>query len=107
VATYSEVISNQTTGESTMEPTANELKNRATSAGQYAGEKAKQVASEVSEKIERGESVVQEFYETARERAEDALDVSVDFVKRHPLSTIAGAAAIGLVAGLILRGRRD
>jgi len=91
-----------------MEPTANELKNRATAAGNYAGDKAKQVASEVSEQLERGESIVQDYYETARERAEDALDFSVDFVKKHPLSTIAGAAAIGIVAGFLLRGsRRD
>jgi ElaB/YqjD/DUF883 family membrane-anchored ribosome-binding protein len=90
-----------------MEPTANEIKNRATSAGQYAGDKAKQVASDVSEQLERGQNMAQDFYETARERAEDALDVSVDFVKKHPISTIAGAAAIGLVAGLLLRGRRD
>ena len=92
-----------------MEPTANELKNSASSAGQYAGDKAKQVASQVasqvSSKLEKGEKGAQEIYEMARERAEDALDISVDFVKRHPFATLAGAAAIGVVAGLLLRRR--
>lgn len=85
-----------------MEPTANDLKNTASSAGQYASDKARQVASNVSERIQKGERSAQELYEIARERAEDAMDISVDFVKRHPFSTVAGAAAIGLVAGILL-----
>ena len=88
-----------------MEPTANDLKNTAASAGHYASDKAKQVALNVSDKLQKGERTAQEIYEMARERAEDALDTSVGFVKRHPFSTIAGAAAIGLVAGLLLRRR--
>lgn len=89
-----------------MEPTANEIKNSAASAAQYAGDKARQVASDVSERIKRGEMSAQDLYQEARERAEDAMDVSVDFVKKHPLSTVAGAAAIGFLAGILIRGNR-
>lgn len=89
-----------------MEPTPNDLKNTATSAGQYASDKAKQVAANVSDKIQRGERSAQEIYEIARERAEDALDTSVAFVKRHPFATVASAAALGLIAGMLLRRSR-
>jgi len=93
-----------------MEPTANDVKtdvkNAAQSAGQYASDRAKQVASNVSDKIQKGERSAQEMYDVARERAEDALDISIDFVKRHPFSTVAGAAAIGLVAGMLIRRSR-
>lgn len=89
-----------------MEPTTNDVKNTASSAGQYAGDKAKHVAANVSDKLQRGEQSAQELYEMARERAEDALDVSTDFVKRYPFYTVAGAAVIGLFAGMLLRRGR-
>ncbi|WP_413291377.1 glycine zipper domain-containing protein [Bdellovibrio sp. HCB337] len=89
-----------------MEPTANELKNSASSAAQYASDKARQVASDVSDRIKKGEMNAQDIYQEARARAEDAMDVSVDFVKKHPFSTVAGAAAIGFLAGMLIRGNR-
>lgn len=89
-----------------MEPTSTDLKSTASSAAQYASEKAKQMASNVSERIQKGEMSAQELYQEARGRAEDAMDVSVDFVKKHPLSTVAGAAAIGFLAGILIRGNR-
>lgn len=86
-----------------MEPTPNELKNAASSAGAYASDKARQVANTVSDKLHKTEARAEDIYHAARERAEDAYDNSVDFVKKHPFSTVMGAAAIGFVAGILLR----
>jgi ElaB/YqjD/DUF883 family membrane-anchored ribosome-binding protein len=86
-----------------MEPTPNELKNAAAAAGNYAADKAKKVANTVSENIHKQELKAEELYQTAKDRTEDALDTSVDFVRNHPFSTVAGAAAIGFIAGILLR----
>jgi ElaB/YqjD/DUF883 family membrane-anchored ribosome-binding protein len=86
-----------------MDPTPNELKNVTSSASTYASEIAKHVATAVAEKVHQQELKAQEIYQAARERAEDAMDTSVDFVKKHPFSTVAGAAAVGFIAGILLR----
>lgn len=46
-------------------------------------------------------------FETVKGKAQDAITTSEDFVKEHPLSTVLGACAIGFVAGLIARRRRQ
>jgi ElaB/YqjD/DUF883 family membrane-anchored ribosome-binding protein len=93
-----------------MEPSANDLKNAASSAGNYAGDKARQVAHNVadtvSEKVDKSQARIEDIYNAARERAEDYFDNSVDFVKKYPVSTVAGAAAIGFIAGMLLRRTR-
>lgn len=93
-----------------MEPSASDLKNAAASAGNYAGDKARQVAhnvsDKVSEKVDKSQARIEDIYSTARDRAEDYLDTSVDFVKKYPVSTVAGAAAIGFIAGMLLRRTR-
>jgi ElaB/YqjD/DUF883 family membrane-anchored ribosome-binding protein len=86
-----------------MEPTPNELKNAAATTASYASEKARQVANTVAEKIHKQELKAEEIYHTAKDRAEEAMDSSVDFVKKHPFSTVAGAAAVGFIAGILLR----
>ena len=44
---------------------------------------------------------------TAGQLAKDAVDTATEFVKQHPLATIAGVAALGLVIGAMTRpGRR-
>ena len=86
-----------------MEPTPNELKNTSASAGNYASEKARHAASNIQEKVEKSQARLGDIYHTARDRAEDYYDTSVDFVKKYPVSTVMGAAAIGFVAGILLR----
>jgi len=93
-----------------METTPNELKNSVSSAGQYAADKSKQVANKaegaidkVSDTLHDQQKHVQEIYDSAKQRAQQAADASVDFVKRYPFYTVAGAAAIGFVAGILLR----
>lgn len=43
-------------------------------------------------------------YKEVQAKAQDAVSASQDFIKSNPLYTIAGAAAIGFVAGMLLRG---
>ncbi len=86
-----------------MESTPSELKNSTSTAGNYASDKARQMANTVADKVHKQEIKAEEIYHAAKERAEDAMDSSVDFVKKHPFSTVAGAAAIGFIAGVLLR----
>jgi ElaB/YqjD/DUF883 family membrane-anchored ribosome-binding protein len=90
-----------------MEPSTGDLKNAAASAGNYASEKARQTAQNVSERIsdkmDKSQARIEDIYHAARDRAENYYDTSVDFVKKYPISTVAGAAAIGFVAGVLLR----
>ncbi|KYG60339.1 YqjD family protein [Bdellovibrio bacteriovorus] len=44
-------------------------------------------------------------YNMAQDRAREAMDASEEFVKAHPFYTVLGAAAVGLVAGLLIRRR--
>ena len=58
-----------------------DLKSTAKELTSFASNKAKQVAK----------------------KTEDAIEASSTFVKDHPLYTVAGAATLGFVAGMLLR----
>ena len=64
-----------------MENTTHDLKSAAKELRAYANEKAKKVAK----------------------KTEDAVEASSEFVKEHPFYTLAGAAALGFVAGVLVR----
>lgn len=103
-----------------MEPTTNDMKNAAKDAGQFVSDKSKQVSHKAEQAIDKasdtfrqgerkaGELLNQagEQYEVIKERAQDALDTSADFVKRHPMATVASAVAVGFVAAVLLRRTR-
>ncbi len=61
--------------------TSQDLKSATKELTAYASDKAKQV----------------------QKKAEDAIETSSTFVKDHPLYTVAGAATLGFVAGMLLR----
>jgi LPXTG-motif cell wall-anchored protein len=46
-------------------------------------------------------------YEDIKEGVSSATDSSVSFVKKYPLYTIAGIAAVGLAAGFYLKSRKN
>lgn len=48
---------------------------------------------------------VQGQYDMIKERATDAYDTSVDFIKKYPVSALLGATAIGYIAGVLARRR--
>lgn len=60
----------------------------------------------VADKANLSTSELKAYYDTAKEKASDAVEYSEGFVKKYPFYTVMGAAAIGLLAGVIIRGGR-
>ncbi len=89
--------------EITNSTTPRDLKNELNATAQNVKSQAKDAIRDMSgawkESAENAYSMIQE-------RGRQAADASEDFVKRHPFTTVLGAAAIGLVAGFLL-ARRD
>ncbi|UOF02380.1 DUF883 family protein [Bdellovibrio reynosensis] len=92
-----------------MEPTPNDFKRDLGNIKDNLKSGAENVRKNVKQGIE--ETNWREKYEDLQEqiqsRASDAVDASEDFIKEHPFYTVLGAAAVGLVAGLLIRGGRD
>lgn len=49
---------------------------------------------------------ITDTYQTLRKRADTALHASESYAKDHPFRTILGAAAVGFVAGMLIRNSR-
>lgn len=62
------------------------------------------IKENVAAKLEK--SAWNDRYHAVQAKAQEAVEVSEDFVKEHPLYTVLGAAAIGFVAGMLIRGGR-
>ncbi|PIS11198.1 MAG: hypothetical protein COT73_05285 [Bdellovibrio sp. CG10_big_fil_rev_8_21_14_0_10_47_8] len=67
------------------------------------GEKVKEGVKDVAKSVEDGNPSWR--YAEVTEKAEDAYASAVDSIKRHPYYTLAGATALGFVAGFLLRRR--
>lgn len=67
----------------------------------------KQSAKDIKRSVERelDSSEWKARYEDMRERADEAMSASSDFIKAHPFYTVLGAACIGVVAGMLMRRR--
>lgn len=59
----------------------------------------------VRDRIEGTASDFSAQFQDVRERGMKAIDASTDYIKTNPWGVVLGAAAVGLVAGLLLRGR--
>lgn len=57
----------------------------------------KQTFEEASEKIADALDP-----EKIKEAAKNAADVATDFIKKHPLESVGGALALGVVIGLLI-----
>ncbi len=69
---------------------------------------ANSVVDTVADKANMSSTDLKAYYETAKEKASDAVENSESFVKKYPFYTVLGAAAVGFLAGAIIRGgRRD
>lgn len=84
-----------------METTSNELKKEFGNIKENVRKGASNIRENVEQQIE--DSNWQERYEDLRKRAGQAVEASEDFVKEHPYYTLLGAAAVGFLAGMILR----
>ena len=56
-------------------------------------------------RIEAGERRNEE--RTIMDQAKDVADSAIDFAKKHPVATVAGAVAVGLAIGAMTRRGRD
>lgn len=91
-----------------MEPTQRDLKNGAEKVSQYAADKTRQAGSAIEKTgssiaDQIGSMDLSETYKVVQDKASDALDITVDFVKEHPFYSLLGAATLGFVAGSLLR----
>lgn len=84
-----------------METTSNEFKKELGNIKDNVRQGANSIRQNVEQQIEN--SNWQERYEDLRKRAGEAVEASEDFVKEHPYYTLLGAAAVGFLAGMILR----
>ncbi|KYG64937.1 hypothetical protein AZI86_12120 [Bdellovibrio bacteriovorus] len=84
-----------------METTSNEFKKELGNIKDNVRQGANSIRQNVEQQIEN--SNWQERYEELRKRAGEAVEASEDFVKEHPYYTLLGAAAVGFLAGMILR----
>jgi ElaB/YqjD/DUF883 family membrane-anchored ribosome-binding protein len=89
--------------EITNSTTPRDLKNEINATAQNVKSQAKDALRDMSGSWKES---AENAYSMIQERGRQAADVSEDFVKRHPFTTVLGAAAIGLVAGFLL-ARRD
>lgn len=84
-----------------METTPNEFRKDLGQIKDNVRQGANSIRQNVEQQVE--ESNWQERYEDLRKRAGEAVEASEDFVKEHPYYTMLGAAAVGFLAGMILR----
>jgi ElaB/YqjD/DUF883 family membrane-anchored ribosome-binding protein len=45
------------------------------------------------------------MYNMARDTANEYVETSADFIRKYPLYTLAGVAAVGFIAGSLLSSR--
>ena len=83
-----------------METNLNNVSNKVAKTVQKGAEKGKDAMNAVSREAQ--EMRLQSYYDSAKESAQDAIEASEDFVKKYPLYTVAGVAAIGLIAGALI-----
>ena len=68
-------------------------------------DKSKDVLDKMTDKAQNLD--VKSYYDVAKDRGQAAVDASTDFVKKYPLYTVLGAAAIGYLAGWITTRSRE
>jgi ElaB/YqjD/DUF883 family membrane-anchored ribosome-binding protein len=78
--------------------TGREFGSRVSSTGREAADKAKSVISDLSNKSSLGVDEIQS-------RAREYVESGENLVRQHPFYAVLGAAAVGVVVGLMMRSR--
>lgn len=83
-----------------METNLNNVSNKVAKTVQKGADKGKDALNAVSKEAQ--EMRLQSYFDSAKESAQDAIEASEDFVKKYPLYAVAGVAAVGIIAGLLI-----
>lgn len=84
---------------------ASQGKSQLKKVGERMGQEAERVESNLAEVGQTAVKKAERYYEDARNALSEALDVSIDYARKHPVRTAAGAAALGFLLGFVSRRR--
>lgn len=83
-----------------------QLKDDAARVAERAMEAGRAGVEAAREKLEEGKEVMHDVAERVRTRGNDLLAQAQEYIEEKPLQSIAIAAGVGVLMGLLLRGRR-
>jgi ElaB/YqjD/DUF883 family membrane-anchored ribosome-binding protein len=105
------IMSNAASGmnRDNLKQAANEAKETARRGAESAREKLHEGYDTAREKVQEGYDYAREHaqqaYDTAREKGSEAMDSLESTIRSNPLASLAVAAGVGVVVGLLLRGK--
>lgn len=86
---------------------AKEAYNGAAKSLEQAGNKVQAGGDQALDRAKAIESTIASRYDDLKEMASESYDTAVTAVKKYPLYAVAGSAAIGLLAGLLISRRKN
>lgn len=70
-----------------------------------AGEKVAEARQKIEQSLIEGKKALADAEKTLRQKSKEAADLADDYVRDNPWSAVGIAAGVGLVLGLLIRGR--
>ena len=70
-----------------------------------AGEKVAEARLKIEQSLIEGKKALADAEKTLRQKSKEAADLADDYVRDNPWSAVGIAAGVGLVLGLLIRGR--
>ena len=70
-----------------------------------AGEKVAEARRKIEQSLIEGKKALADAEKTLRQKSKEAVDLADDYVRDNPWSAVGIAAGVGLVLGLLIRGK--
>ena len=70
-----------------------------------AGEKVAEARRKIEQSLIEGKKALADAEKTLRQKSKEAADLADDYVRDNPWSAVGIAAGVGLVLGLLIRGK--
>lgn len=70
-----------------------------------AGEKVAEARQKIEQSLIEGKKALADAERTLRQKSKEAADLADDYVRDNPWSAVGIAAGVGLVLGLLIRGK--
>lgn len=70
-----------------------------------AGEKVTEARQKIEQSLIEGKKALADAEKTLRQKSKEAADLADDYVRDNPWSAVGIAAGVGLVLGLLIRGK--